>query len=137
MELASTILIALFLSGFLMAAQATLPERVRRHGQTIEEIHIVEYPPDRSLADMARISDLIARVVIVDGRSHLTKDQAAIETDHTVDVLDQLYSRRSIKPGETIVVTRSGGTAMIEGSRSPRLTPIWRPLQLVTNASSS
>lgn len=121
-------LLAVFpLISFLDAGQETLAERVRRQQGPIEVLILKQYPP-ADLPEIMKESDLIARVLVLDnGRSRLSKDERSIYSEFTVQVLDQFFSARNLKLTEKLVVTKPGGTMMIEGypitGREPDFPP--------------
>jgi hypothetical protein len=112
-----------------VAAQERIPERVRR-GQPAGGAFINDYAHYESLADLAQRGDLIVRGLINEANSHLTKDETSIETDYTVLVLDQLFARGTIKHGQTIVVTREGGTVTVEGKKVTVTENAFKPFEI-------
>jgi hypothetical protein len=115
MKVIGSLLIAVCTLSAFAAGQETLPDVVKREKGRVENHISREFSPV-DLPDLVKESDLIARVVVLDdGRSHLSKNQRAIHSDYTVQVIDQLFLRRTLKPATKIVVTKPGGTMNIEG----------------------
>jgi hypothetical protein len=128
MRTTGLILLSVFLLiSFADASQETLAERVRRQHGALEVIILNEYSP-ADLPDLVKESDLIARVLVLDsGRSRLTKDEQSMDSEFTVQVLEQFFSARPLGLGEKLVVTKPGGTMTIEEysvtSREPGFPP--------------
>lgn len=73
-----------------------------------------EFAP-AELADLVKESDLIVRALVVEGRSRLSIDERGIETDYQVRILEIYAASQMLNVGRSIVVTRPGGTLMIDG----------------------
>ena len=102
------------LSSATTTAQETVPELVRRHKGNVEFLVIREFSPV-GLSELARDCDLIARVVVVDGRSHLSDDEREVQSEYTLQIIDSLLSRKTLTPAQNIIVTKPGGTLTIDG----------------------
>jgi hypothetical protein len=70
-----------------------------------------------NLDELATSSALIVRGLILGSNAHLSTDETTIVTDINVQVIERLHARGAIKHRQTIVVTREGGTVMVEGKR--------------------
>ena len=115
MKKQTMIILAICLSGALAhSAQETLPETVRRVGGNIENHITREFSP-ADLSELVKTAEVAVRGLVVDGpRPYLAADGRTIESDYTVQVLDRIFARQS-PPGQTIVVTKPGGTMMFGG----------------------
>jgi hypothetical protein len=68
------------------------------------------------LHEILKESDLIARIVVMDsGRSLLARDERSIDSEYTVQVVEQLFGRPARNAGEHLIVTKPGGTVVLEG----------------------
>jgi hypothetical protein len=97
------------------AREQTITELARQHkGRVGVDIRHEFSPAD--LPELVKGCDLIARVVVLDnGQARLSKDEKSMDSEFTVQVLDQFFSTRTLTPGQKIVVTKPGGTMTIEG----------------------
>jgi hypothetical protein len=100
---------------FSAQKRETLSEAVIRTGSGIQQMYMTEYPPNLSLAEMARSSDLIVRAVITYKHARLTPDETAIKSDYALQPLEQLKLGPIRKEDGPLVLTTSGGTLTIEG----------------------
>ena len=107
-------LIALCTLSSTITAQETVPELVRRHKGNVEGIIHREFSPV-GLSELTRDCDLIARLVVVDGRSHLSDDEREVHSEYTFQIIDSLLSRKTLAPAQNIMVTKPGGTIAIDG----------------------
>lgn len=98
------------------AAQETIPAMVRRGKGMVEGQILREFSPV-GLPELAKDCDLVARVVVVDGRTRLSDDEQSMNSEYTLQVIDNLFSRRTLLPGENIIVRKPGGTITIDGYR--------------------
>jgi hypothetical protein len=111
----SILLIASAWSSLAYARQDTLPEVVRRQRGQVEWYVTREFSPV-DLSELVRDCDLIARVVVVgESQSRLSTDERSIESDYTVRIVDRLFSRQAVQPGEAIVITKPGGAVTVDG----------------------
>jgi hypothetical protein len=97
----------------------TLPEAVMRTGRDIQQTYTTEYSPNLTLAEIATNSDLIARAIVVDGHPRLTRDETAIESDYTLQIVEQLWSSQVTRLGEVVILTAAGASESltIEGHK--------------------
>jgi hypothetical protein len=112
--LLATLLLGLMTIG-VAAQEKTIPEKVRA-GLPAGADLTIDYA-NLYLDQLADQSDLIVRGLITGTNSHLTKDERWIQTDYNVLVLERLHARGTIKHGQTIVVSRFGGTVEVEGKK--------------------
>jgi hypothetical protein len=113
MKFAAVTAFAIVLGSLALVAQATLPERVKRStGDT--GLLITRQISSADLPSLAKAAELIVRVVVNSESSRLSENQLRIETDYAVSVL-AVYRGSQSAGGGSIVVTKPGGTLMIEG----------------------
>jgi hypothetical protein len=109
--------------------QDTLRDMARSHKGNVEVIQRREYGP-AALLEVVKESDAGARVVVMDeGRGILSEDERSIESEYTVQVLEQLFGRRAFKPAEHIVVTKPGGTVVLDQYKVVAREPDFPPFE--------
>jgi hypothetical protein len=96
------------------AAQDRLVERVRNTEGGIALLVLREFSP-ADLSDLVAESDLIARVLVAEGRSRLSRDERRIETDYSVQILETYFQGQTVQSDTSIVVSRPGGVLTIDG----------------------
>lgn len=101
-------------AGTAVHAQQKLEDIVHQNPGGVEVIHHAQMVP-LSLQDLVARADLVARVLVVEGRAHLTADERQIETDSTVQLLEVLAGSRTVTPAERVVVTTPGGKLDLAG----------------------
>ena len=106
-----SLLVTMSMAGGVIA-QETLRDSVRRSGH-IEQVVLNEYEP-ATMTDLVGKADLVVRVLVTGERARLAKGDTTIVTDYDAQVLDTLRLRAGNAPA-TLVVTKPGGTAKVEG----------------------
>lgn len=91
-----------------------LPGSLPKAAGDVESVIFVEYSP-ADLVDLVRESNLIARVLVLSGRSRLSSDNSSIETDCALQLLETYVANEAALASPTIVVTRPGGQLTIDG----------------------
>src|SRR5215204_6886438 len=112
--MATQLVVALIVTQ-VAVGQESLREIGRQHTGPIETLIFREFFPVE-IAQMARDSDLIARVRVVDnGESYFTEGERSISSDYKIQLIEQFASPRSLINGDTVVVTKPGGTLTVDG----------------------
>jgi len=107
--------IGAFITSAAAAAQETLRDTLRKQQGYIAVQLRSEYPPV-TFSELAKNCDLVARVVVADnGRTRFTDDEQSIDSLYAIQILDEFFSNRVLKPGENVVVAKPGGTVLIDG----------------------
>jgi hypothetical protein len=126
----------ILLSGSIEAQQReTIPEAIAKGA--VGSVATAPSGQLPSVADLLRITDVVARGTIGPGRSYLSDDQRDVYTDYPITepiVIYQSNVATSLTPGTvpSVTVTVRGGTVVVNGTTFTHTEPGLRPLQAGT-----
>jgi hypothetical protein len=81
------------------------------------------------LPKLVKEAELVVRALVVSSRPHLSADGVSIFSDYTMQVLDEILSRKGPIQKQTIVVSEPGGTLTIDGHKVFAWDPQFPPME--------
>jgi hypothetical protein len=124
------VVIILIASLPLLGQSKTLRDEVREKGSAKHSLwEDLPRSEPHTLAQLVKRSDLIVKGQVVSETARLSEDESTVLTDYTVEIAEVLKdTQREFKAGDSVTVSKYGGSILIDGKPAEVDTPTFPPI---------